>query len=66
MAKELAGLDAPADVKAGLEETAVLLLVERRVKLLCDKLKQLSPDEVAKSVEKQKRISMKKNAKGHG
>jgi len=54
LAKELTKLDAPVDVKAGLEETAVLLLAERRVKLLYDKIKQLSPDEVAKSLEKQK------------
>lgn len=54
LTKELAELDAPASVKAGLEETAVLLLAERRVKLLHDKLKQLSPDEVAKSLEKQR------------
>ena len=54
LTKELAELDAPANVKAGLEDTAVLLLAERRVKLLYDKLKQLSPDEIAKSLEKQR------------
>lgn len=54
IAKELAELDAPADVKPGLEATAVLLLAERRIKLLHDKLKQLSPSEIAKSLEKQR------------
>ena len=51
LAKEL---DAPADVKAGLEETAVLLLAEQKVKLLYDKLEQLSPEKIAKSLENQK------------
>ena len=54
LTKELAKLDAPANVKAGLEETAVLLLAEKRVKLLYEKLKQLAPDEIAKSLEKQR------------
>lgn len=54
LAKELAELDAPVNVKAGLEETAVLLLAERRVKLLYNKLKLLSPDEIAMSLEKQR------------
>lgn len=54
LVKELGELDAPADVKAGLEETATLLLAERRIKLLYDKLRQLSPDEIAKSLENKK------------
>ena len=54
LAKELAALDAPADVKPGLEETAVLVLAEQRVKLLYNKLKQLSPEEIVKSLENQK------------
>ena len=54
LSKELAALDAPADVEPGLEETAALILAEQRVKLLYDKLKQLSPEEIAKSLENHK------------
>ena len=54
LSKELAAMDAPAEVKPGLEETAALILAEQRVKLLYDKLKQLSPEEIAKSLENHK------------
>ena len=58
LSKELAALDAPSDVKPGLEETAMLILAGQRVKLLCDKIKQLSPEEIAKSGESGHKMHM--------
>ena len=51
LSKELAALDALSDVNPGLEEHTLLILAKRNVKLLRYQLEQVSPEEIAKSLE---------------
>ena len=51
LSKELAAFDALSDVNPGLEEHTLLILAKRQVKLLRYQLEQVSPEEIAKSLE---------------